>query len=53
MCRFLQKYRGIIANYIRGIYQLDPLAYKEAHQMIIFDERLFIHLKGEPIWVVG
>ena len=51
--KFLQNYRIIIANYIRSIFQLDPLSYKDAHQIIVVDETLFNYLTGQPIWIIG
>ena len=51
--KFLQNYRTIITNYIRTIYQLDPLAYTDAHDMVVVDESLFSHLNDEQIWLVG
>ena len=50
---FLKYCRIIIANYIRSKYQLDPLAYKDAYQIIDVDEILFTHFEGDPIWIVG
>lgn len=51
--KFLQNCRIIIVNYIRTIYQLDPLAYTDAHDMVAVDESLFSHLNDEQIWLVG
>lgn len=51
--KFLQNCRIIIANYIRTLYQLDPLAYSDAHDIVAVDESLFSHLNDEQIWYVG
>jgi hypothetical protein len=51
--KFLQNCRIIIANYIRSIYQLDQLVYKDLHQLVAVDESLFTHVQGELIWIVG
>ena len=50
--KFFQNCRIIIANYIRTIYQLDPLAYTDAHDMLAVDESLFSHLNDKQIWLV-
>ena len=51
--KFLQNCRIIIANYIRTIYQLDPLAYSDAHDLVAVDESLFSHLNEEQLCFVG
>ena len=57
--RFIYKYifihtnRKIIANYLRTVYALEPLAYKDQMQHIAVDESLFTHKKREQIWVIG
>ena len=50
---FLINLRIAIANYIRNIYSLDPLAYKNANQFIAVDESLFTHNQGHQQLVVG
>ena len=51
--KFIQNNRIIISNYLRTVYALDPLAYKNAFQHIPTDESLFTHTNGEQTWVVG
>lgn len=51
--KFLQNCRIIIANYIRSLYILDPLAFRNSLDNITIDENLFTHLNGIPQWVIG
>ena len=45
--------RRAIANHIRNIYSLYPLAFKNENQYIAFEESLFTHNQGQQQWVVG
>lgn len=45
--KFIQNNRNIIANYLRTVYVLGPLAYKNCLQYIATDESLFTHKEGE------
>ena len=51
--KFISRLRIIIANYIRSIYVLEPLAHYNAHNEIACDESLFTHCGGNATWVVG
>lgn len=50
---FLFTLRIAIANYIRNIYSIDPMTYKNANQFIALDESLFTHNQGLQQWVVS
>ena len=50
--KFIHNNRILIANYLRTVYALDPLAYKNKFQHIAIDESLFTHKEGEQVWVV-
>ena len=51
--KFLHLCRTLIANYIRTIYVLEPLAYKDAEANLAVDESLFTHYGGVSQWVIG
>ncbi len=50
---FLQLCRKAIANYIKSIYILEPLALVNANNHVSINENLFCHSSGEQVWVVG
>ena len=51
--KFLFINRKAIATYIRNIYIIDRLAFKNANHHISIDESLFTHNNGNQVWVVG